>query len=104
MADTPHFAYPFRFDGPHAVEVEQDTVEEVETCVEVVLHTRPGERDDLPEFGVPDPTFGQRPLDLDAMASAVTVWEPRADLFVEARPDRFQESVERAQITVSLED
>lgn len=104
MPDTPHFALPFRFVNGHAAEVEQDTVEDIAACVEAVLRTRPGERDELPEFGTPDLTFTQRPVDTDALLDAVEEWEPRARLLVEERPDLFDETVARVRVAVDTEE
>lgn len=105
MADVPHFALPFRFgrDG-HAVVVEQDSTDDIAACVEAVLRTRPGEREELPAFGSPDPTFEQAPVRLDAIAAAVAAWEPRAEFLLEEAPDALDATVRRVRLTIDTED
>lgn len=99
MTDIPHFKMPFQFDGARAAEVEQDTIEDVAGCVEVVLRTPRGHRDELPEFGTPDPTFTSPP-DIDSLRSAVAEWEPRAEATVEGDTDAFEMGVRRIRMTV----
>ncbi len=86
MTDVPHFAYPFRFAQPGSGQAgltpqiavqEQDSVDEIATCVNSILLCPVGFRDELVEFGIVDPTFSVR-VDLDALADAIELWEPRA--------------------------
>lgn len=104
MADIPHFALPFRFENGRAVVNEQDSVEDVAACVEAVLRTRPGERDDLPTFGVPDPTFSQAPLSTDALVRQVQAWEPRAEILATDHPDALDAAIQRVQLDVSTQE
>lgn len=104
MADVPHFALPFRYEQGRPVVVEQDSVDDVAACVEAVLRTRPGEREESPDFGSPDLAFRQRPLDLDEVVGAVSRWEPRARLLAQEDPERLDEAVARVQITVRTEE
>lgn len=85
---TPHFDYPFRF-GPthHAVVVEQDSIEEIESCVVAVLLTEEGQRIELPEFGVESELFGVQPLDTNGYLHAILDQEPRAAALVTSQPD-----------------
>jgi phage baseplate assembly protein W len=104
LADVPHFALPFRYEGRSVAVVEQDTVDDVAVCVESVLRTRPGDRDELPAFGAADPTFTQTPLDTEALVAQIEAWEPRARVLVEEDPDRFDATVRRVRVDVTLED
>jgi phage baseplate assembly protein W len=103
MADVPHFALPFRFHRGRAVEVEQDSTDDVAACVEAVLLTRPGERDALPDFGSPDFTFSPRPVPAESIAAAVERWEPRVHLLAEEEPDRFSATTSRVRLTTTQE-
>src|SRR5213595_348582 len=58
MADVPHLAWPFRFASRRLVQVEQDSIEDVQQSVHAYLATQRGTRPLNPEFGVEDPTFG----------------------------------------------
>lgn len=84
---TPHFAVPFRAENGSVAQVEQDSVEDIEDCVEAVLRTPEGSRVEVPDFGIPDATFEQLGPDLSAKTylAAVDEWEPRAHLLGEAR-------------------
>jgi phage baseplate assembly protein W len=75
---TPHFAWPFRLGQGHAFAVvEQDTVEDIEQCVVVLVSTELGSREELPEYGISDPTFTSG-VDTTEILAAVDDWEDRA--------------------------
>ena len=85
MAESPHFALPFRFElagggGIAAAVTEQDTVEEIADCVECTLRTVAGERATLPEFGRPETLeFAvNRELARAQLTQALNEAEPRA--------------------------
>lgn len=100
MADLPHFRMPFGLDEDgHVAEVEQDSIEDVAGCVEVVLRTPRGWRDDNPEFGTPDPTFSSPP-DSEDVRAAVSESEPRAEVTVEDDMDAFDVGLLRVQMHV----
>lgn len=100
MPDTPHFALPFRLEGGSFAVNEQDSAEDVAACVEAVIRTRPGERDELPAFGVTDPAFQQAPIDTDLLVEQVNEWEPRAKALAEETPDLFDATVRRVRLEV----
>lgn len=77
----PHLAFPFTIgeDGTAEV-VEQDSLDEVAQCVQVLLSTPQGSRVVVPSYGVPDPTFVG--LDEATVEQAVSDWEPRAEVAV----------------------
>lgn len=105
MANVPQLSYPLRIDpstGTFA-EVEQDSVDDVAGCVEAVLRTRVGERDELPGFGTPDLAFHELPLDMGELLLQVAEWEPRADLLIEEAPQVLYDMTTRLQITVGTE-
>lgn len=83
---TPKIAFPFQMEGSEVACVEQDSIEEIADCVEVVVRTRPGQRYDDPEFGLRDPTFTMRDAqahDLEAIKAEIIEWEPRAHSVLE---------------------
>lgn len=74
-----HFTYPFTFGPTGAANVaEQDSDQEIASCVANILVCPPGFRADLPDFGSPDPTFGTVPLNTEAERVAIARYEPRA--------------------------
>jgi phage baseplate assembly protein W len=80
LARVPHFAVPFRFENGRPAVVEQDSVEEVESCVEAILRTIAGTRIGAPSFGIPDESFveqGPTPA-LGVYLAAIEEQEPRA--------------------------
>lgn len=99
----PHFDLPFRLDGlGHAKVVDQDTIEDVTNCVAAILHTFKGQRDEVPSFGIDDPTFELQPLDLGAIVDAVIQQEPRAAMMMTQHPDQFNQLVAEIIATVTL--
>lgn len=78
MADTPHFAHPFRIGQSVAV-VDQDTDEEILGCVWAICSTEIESRDELPEFGVEDLAFRREEAVRAEVVDAVREWEPRVE-------------------------
>lgn len=104
MADIPHLALPFRYEGGRPVVNEQDSIDDVSACVEAALRTRVGQRDEYPEFGTPDLTFSQLPTSLDPIVDAVVEREPRARILAEEDPDAVYDAVARVRLTLTTED
>ena len=77
MAETPHFKFPFRIIGNSATTIEQDSDEDILGCVEAILRTEVGSRDELPEFGVDDLAFRAGESVEAEVVGSVTEWEPR---------------------------
>jgi hypothetical protein len=102
VTDVPHFSYPFRFASPLAAVTEQDSLDEIADCVLVTLLCPQGYRAELPEFGLPDPTFSSPTVDVDVMRRTVEFWEPRALSTFDSQPDAVDELIARVQTTVSL--
>lgn len=100
--DAPHFAFPFQLGADGApVAYEQDTPEEIGTCVDAALRVRPGQLPDSPRFGSPDLTFAQLPLDTDAVVAALSASEPRARILAEEFPDLLDEALTRLRLTTT---
>jgi hypothetical protein len=77
---VPHFRIPFHVGPSGAVDVvEQDSVEEVAQCVQVLVNTRIGQRIELLDYGIPDPVFQEEQFGHSAIPLAtIEKWEPRA--------------------------
>jgi hypothetical protein len=107
MADkpiNPHFRYPFRFgqgDDKHALVSEQGTEEEIVDCVIAIVKTPTGFRDDIPDFGIPEPIFQQQPLGIDDIQASLDLWEDRASYLVTTVPD-FKERL-AAILTINVQ-
>lgn len=84
-------SFPFRLAPTGAVaSVEQNSDAWVEECIAIAMLTRPGERDQVPAFGVADPAFSvfqvsslQRHL-ID-FGPEITITEVVAEPLVEGR-------------------
>jgi len=100
MTDSPHFLFPFQL-GPdgHVAEVEQDSIDDVAGCVQAILLTPRGHRDDLPEFGTVDPAF-LSPPDTEGQREAITEWEPRAEATLIDDSDAYELGVQRVRAIV----
>lgn len=102
MATIPHFAHPFRYVNGSAVVNEQDSLNDIADCVYAVCVTHPGDRTELPDFGITDPTFQQMPLNTAVLQQQIEVWEPRAQILIDAAPDQYDLSVVNAQVNVEI--
>ena len=88
------FALPFRFATPQAAVVEQDSIDEIAYCAYAVLICPQGFRVELPEFGLPDLTFTQQPVNRELIRETIEEWEPRAAVaFSEEELEQMAESV-----------
>lgn len=97
-----HFDLPFRW-GPngHGFTVDQDTIDDVSNCVEAIVRTMVGQRAELPDFGIIDPTFDPQPLNLQDIIQRVIQQEPRAALLMEQAPDRVDQLIAHVIAKVS---
>jgi phage baseplate assembly protein W len=93
VASVPHLATPFRIVNGAIAVVEQDSVEEIEDCVESILRTFVGTRIDAPDFGIPDETFRQQTPSTGAelYIAAIEAQEPRAHVLGRARLTQLAE-------------
>lgn len=98
MADVPHFSFPFRFAGNQIMVSDQGSDDEILDCVEVLLSTEPGERIDLPAYGLEDQTFRQGGASQSEISSAIRAWEPRA--LVEIDATALQDRVDNVNVRI----
>jgi hypothetical protein len=80
IVERPHFDFPFRRDPETSkvVVVEQDTPEHILACENMIVRCPLGFREERPEFGWPFPTFGNAPLNVGQLESALRKFEPRS--------------------------
>lgn len=100
----PHFDLPFRLVAGHAAVNDQDTIEDVTTCVEAVVRTRQGTRAEVPDFGVTDLTFQLQPTKLQPVIDSVLEQEPRASMLMDQAPDVFDTYIARITARVSKKE
>lgn len=96
----PHFSFPFRFDNGHAVVVDQDTTDEIMACELAIVLCPLGFRVELPDFGILDPTFSEGGVNVEAIAAALSAWEPRSQEVVTGVLDALDELVSRVTVRV----
>jgi hypothetical protein len=104
MADevqVPHLAFPVRLSstGAFAV-VEQDSPDEVTQCVAVLVGTVVDQRQELPAYGILDPTFTDG-TDIAEVLDAVATWEPRASAAITSEVDSIDELLENVYVNVA---
>jgi phage baseplate assembly protein W len=90
---VPHFAFPFEPNGNAFAVREQDTSEEIQDCVLVLLLTPKGSRMVLPSYGTPEILFSQMPPNIPEIISECNQWEPRAIIDLEATLDTIDQTV-----------
>ncbi len=56
----------------------------------------------LPEFGVVDITFLEKPINYEAIIEQIGQWEPRAIVAIESEPATDDELAEAVIVTISL--
>lgn len=84
-ADTPHVAYPFTITKGGVATVDQDSVEEIASCVSAICACVIGQREDAPTFGIPDPLFATYPVDTARIQAAIMALESRARMVISER-------------------
>jgi hypothetical protein len=102
MARTPHFALPFQLGKNGAAVNEQDTIEDIATCVVAIVSTHVGWRDEEPEFGIPELTFRRIPVGAAEVLDMIAGQEPRAIMVVEELPDQVDKLMSTITVGVSL--
>lgn len=98
MTELPHFAIPLRFKNGAAVVNDQDTLDDLADCIQVIMRTPIGHRIDKPDFGIHDPAFRVVRNDNDIMA-AIDQWEPRVEYEL-AGPEEVEELVRTVRIMI----
>jgi len=108
VTDIPHFALPYRFsvggtgDGATAAVNEQDSIDEVADACLAILLCPQGFRVELPEFGLPDPTFSMPAPDLDEIRATLDQWEPRASAALDSYPDLWDDLIAHVEVNVQV--
>jgi phage baseplate assembly protein W len=100
LVDTPHFALPLRYVNGSAVVNQQDTMDDIADCVLAVCLTTPGDRDEMPDFGFDDPTFGVQPIPLSPFLAQIANWEPRATILATEAQDKLDSAIVNANLNV----
>jgi phage baseplate assembly protein W len=101
--DRPHFSYPFRLDGDKVAVVEQDTVEHVHSCENVIVRCPLGFRDERPEFGWPFPEFANIPIKVSGLEEALRTFEPRGRARAEEYADAAENAVRHISVTAEVD-
>lgn len=96
----PHLALPLRYVNGSALVNEQDSPDDIADCVYAICKTNPGDRVELPDFGLLDMAFGQEPLSASAAQTQIEQWEPRALVLLDIAPDKYDISIVNAQVNV----
>lgn len=101
----PHFSWPFQrgADGRVGV-VEQDTLEHVDSCCQLIVRCPVGFRLERPEFGWAFPEFQTIPIDLGPLEDALTRFEPRATPTISQYADAVEAAVQHITIDERVED
>lgn len=101
---VPQLDFPL-YIGPDGTfgEVEQDSLDDVCNSVIILVSTRVGEREDLPTYGIPDPTFSQG-VDTSVIVDAIAEWEPRATVNITSQIDSMDEFIAHIETIVEVND
>jgi phage baseplate assembly protein W len=99
--DIPHLALPIRVANGVYVTEQQGSLDCVTTAVQTICSFEIGSRIERPDFGIPDPTLKEMPVDTEAIEQAVATWEPDAMIEINQTPDPVT-GMTRINITVSV--
>jgi phage baseplate assembly protein W len=102
---NPHFDIPFRFSGSMAANkaaptVEQGSFEDIANCVEVIVRTPIGFRNDAPSFGFPSIELLEQPILTEDVVELVQSQEPRAVVLMSEVPDALDILIDRITVKV----
>lgn len=98
---VPHFLFPFQLNGDAFAVVEQDTPQEVQQCVEILLLTPTGSRFVLPDYGTPETLYTQMPANVAGILAKLNNWEPRAAVTLQETLDTIDEMVSYIRVNVT---
>jgi phage baseplate assembly protein W len=110
MTDTPHFALPFQWStaaggGLAALEVEQESMDEIASCAEAIIRTVQGQRTSLPTFGIPALEFNEDPaLTSSVITQALQEFEPRVAPLISAAPDTGDDLTQIVEALIAPSD
>lgn len=97
---NPHFDLPFRLSGNSFAVVEQDTYADIANCVETIIRTPQGHRNDAPDFGNPLEAFDTQPVNVDLLKDAIRTQEPRSDNLVTEQGDAVDTLIDYVRVEV----
>jgi phage baseplate assembly protein W len=105
--EVPHLSLPFRFEPDalgvlHAAVNEQDSPEDVADCVQAILMCPLGFRLELPDFGLRDQTFNTPGADIDEIQTAISLYEPRADVLIEEDPSQLIDMIDNINVKQNI--
>jgi hypothetical protein len=96
---TPHWSLPFQFTSDGSVlEVEQGSDPEIQNAIYAILSYEPGQLVCDPSFGMPEPTFRQFGVNIDALTKLIAAWEPRADEIIDRNPNWYMSLIDTITI------
>lgn len=95
-----HLDVPYRRVNGAPVVNEQGSLADIAACVYAVAVTEIGARDELPDFGILDPTFSQQPVQAQPLLQQIERWEDRATLLASVSPDLYDATLVRAEVDV----
>jgi phage baseplate assembly protein W len=108
MADLlnsiPQLAAPFNIVGDSVSTVEQDSEADITQNAEIVLRYTKGERQALPEFGIPDLAFRENGIKPEEVIADVKKWEPDATIEVVAEVINQATGVQNAEVRLEASD
>ncbi len=100
MAEAPHFSFPFRWVAGRARVVDQDSPQEIEQGVRVLMLSHVGERLEVPGFGIEDPTF-RSSLDEASIRQAASEWDERVEIAIQETPEETDAMIRHLLVQVS---
>lgn len=83
-----------------AAVAEQDTFEDIANCVEAIIRTPLGFRDDNLTFGMPGFELMTQPVMSQIITDIVSSQEPRAEIFMEENRNEFDQFIARVIVQV----
>jgi phage baseplate assembly protein W len=98
---VPHFAFPFAVDGSSFALREQNSIEEIQDCVEVLILTPVGSRMVFPSYGAPEVLYTQAPANIPAIVAACNMWEKRATVVINDIIDALDEKITHIRIQIT---
>jgi phage baseplate assembly protein W len=101
MIAIPHLQIPLRLLGNHLGQVEQDTVDDVAQCVQVIVSTPLGFSDELPDMGLTMQEFYVGGADVEEIQAQLDEHEPRWAGLVEEAPDKLDVALSVVSVRVS---
>ena len=84
-----------------AAVVEQSSFEDIANCVETIVRTPLGFRDDAPQFGFPSLELLEQPVVTQEVIELVQAQEPRATVLITEVPDVLDQLIDRLTVEVS---